>query len=295
MKDTVNIHETVRPGATEVKKPGPASRASEAVLTRLPVVTPPVPQRAMFSDSLLEFGFQRKRKFLATTTSFVLNCMALTVLVALPLLFTEQLPKAQLLTFLVAPPPPPPPPPPAAAEQMRRVVKQIQTDMLSSGQLRTPSKIPEKVQMIKEEEAPPPMPATGGVVGGVPGGVPGGQLGGVIGGIVSSTASLIAVPKLAPPQRIRISQGVSKGLLIHRIEPTYPPLARAARIQGEVVLTAIISTNGDIENLQLVSGHPMLVPAAIAAVRQWHYKPYLLNGQPVEVETTITVIFSLTS
>ena len=295
MKDTVNIHETVRPGATEVKKPGPASRASEAVLTRLPVVTPPVRQRAMFSDSLLEFGFQRKRKFLATTTSFVLNCMALTVLVALPLLFTEQLPKAQLLTFLVAPPPPPPPPPPAAAEQMRRVVKQIQTDMLSSGQLRTPSKIPEKVQMIKEEEAPPPMPATGGVVGGVPGGVPGGQLGGVIGGIVSSTASLIAVPKLAPPQRIRISQGVTKGLLIHRIEPTYPPLARAARIQGEVVLTAIISTNGDIENLQLVSGHPMLVPAAIAAVRQWHYKPYLLNGQPVEVETTITVIFSLTS
>jgi len=295
MKDTVNIHETVRPGATEVKKPGPASRASEAVLTRLPVVTPPVRQRAMFSDSLLEFGFQRKRKFLATTTSFVLNCMALTVLVALPLLFTEQLPKAQLLPFLVAPPPPPPPPPPAAAEQMRRVVKQIQTDMLSSGQLRTPSKIPEKVQMIKEEEAPPPMPATGGVVGGVPGGVPGGQLGGVIGGIVSSTASLIAVPKLAPPQRIRISQGVTKGLLIHRIEPTYPPLARAARIQGEVVLTAIISTNGDIENLQLVSGHPMLVPAAIAAVRQWHYKPYLLNGQPVEVETTITVIFSLTS
>jgi periplasmic protein TonB len=296
MKDTINIHETeIRSEAREVKEPGPASRASAAVLTRLPVVMPPFAQRAMFSDSLLEFGFQRKRKFLATTTSFVLNCIALTVLVALPLVFTEQLPKAQLLTFLVAPPPPPPPPPPAAAEQMRRVVRQIQTDMLSSGQLRTPTKIPQTVQMIKEEEAPPPMPATGGVVGGVPGGVPGGQLGGVIGGIVSSTASLLAVPKLAPPQRIRISQGVTKGLLIHRIEPTYPPLARAARIQGEVVLTAIISTNGDIENLQLVSGHPMLVPAAIAAVRQWHYKPYLLNGQPVEVETTITVIFSLTS
>jgi protein TonB len=103
------------------------------------------------------------------------------------------------------------------------------------------------------------------------------------------------VPKLAPPQRIRISQGVTRGLLVHRVEPSYPPLARAARIQGEVVLSAVISINGDIQNLQLVSGHPMLVPAAITAVRQWRYKPYLLNGQPVEVETTITVIFSLTS
>ena len=88
---------------------------------------------------------------------------------------------------------------------------------------------------------------------------------------------------------------MTKGLLIHRIEPTYPTLARAARVQGDVVLSAIIDTNGQIQNLQLVSGHPMLVPAAIAAVRQWRYKPYLLNGQPVEVETTITVIFTLSS
>ena len=294
MKDTIDIRETAaRPEVTQAKT-GSASQVSAVVLTRLPVVTPPLPQRAMFSDSLLEFGPQRKRKFLATTTSFVLNCMSLIVLIGLPLVFTEQLPKAQLLTFLVAPPPPPPPPPPAAA-QVQKVVRQIQTDMLSSGELRTPSRIPAKVQMIKEEDAPPPMPATGGVVGGVPGGVPGGQLGGVIGGIVSATSSLVAVPKLEPPQRVRISQGVTKGLLVHRVEPSYPALARAARIQGEVVLTAVISINGDIENLQLVSGHPMLVPAAISAVQQWRYKPYLLNGQPVEVETTITVIFSLTS
>jgi protein TonB len=97
------------------------------------------------------------------------------------------------------------------------------------------------------------------------------------------------------PQRVRISQGVTKGLLIHRVEPPYPPLAKAARVQGEVVLSAIISVNGEIENLQLASGHPMLVPAALTAVRQWRYKPYLLNGQPVEVETTITVIFALTN
>ena len=114
---------------------------------------------------------------------------------------------------------------------------------------------------------------------------------------MSATSNLAAVPKFIPvaPQRVRISQGVTKGLLIHRVEPAYPPLARAARVQGEVVLSAVIDVNGQITNLQLVSGHPMLVPNAITAVRQWHYKPYLLNGAPVEVETTITVIFSLTS
>lgn len=286
---TIEIHEP------EIKEASPVGRSTAAVLPRKELVLgPALPPRAMFSDSLLEFGVQRKRKFFATTTSFILNCLALGILLAIPLAFTEELPKAQLLTFLTAPPPPPPPPPPAAAP-VQKVVHVIQTDMLNTGQLRTPSRIPQKVQMIKEEEAPPPMAATGGVVGGVPGGIPGGQLGGVIGGIVNS-ANLSAVPKFVPvtPQRVRI-QGVTKGLLIHRVEPPYPPLAKSARVQGDVVLSAVINTNGEITNLQLVSGHPMLVPAALAAVRQWRYKPYLLNGQPVEVETTITVIFALTS
>ena len=152
--------------------------------------------------------------------------------------------------------------------------------------------------MIKEDEAPPPVMSTGGVVGGVPGGIPGGQIGGVIGGIISSTSSVTAVPKLAPKavapvQRVRVSQGIVKGLLIRQIEPTYPTVAREARIHGEVVLTAIIDKDGNIENLQLVSGHPMLAPSAIDAVKQWRYRPYLLDGQPVEVETTITVTFQL--
>lgn len=285
---TTEIHEP------EVKKEvKPASRPAVAVLPKSNLVAgPAVAPRMMFSDSLLEFGQQKKRQTLATTTSFIFNCMAVGLMLIMPLVFTDTLPKAQLLTFLVAPPPPPPPPPPAA-EQVQRVVRQIQTDMLNTGQLRTPTKIPQKIEMIKEEEAPPPMAVTSGVVGGVPGGIPGGSAGGVIGSILNSTAA--AVPKFQPvvPQRVRISQGVTRGLLIHRVEPGYPPLARAARVQGDVILTAVISVNGEIENLQLVSGHPMLVPAAISAVKQWRYKPYLLNGQPVEVETTITVIFSL--
>jgi protein TonB len=286
---TLEIHE---PEVREVTTQG---RGSAAVLPRTALVLGPVlPPRAMFTDSLLEFGVQRKRKVFATTTSFIVNCLVIGIMLAVPLMFTDELPKAQLLTFLVAPPPPPPPPPPPAAAEVH-VVKQIQTDMLNSGQLRTPAKIPQKIQMIKEDEAPPPMAATGGVVGGVPGGIPGGQLGGVIGSVISSSNA--AVPKFVPvtPQRIRISQGVTRGLLVHREEPAYPPLARAARVQGEVILSAVIDGNGQIQNLQLVSGHPMLVPAAIAAVKLWRYKPYLLNGQPVEVETTITVIFSLSS
>jgi protein TonB len=209
-------------------------------------------------------------------------------MVLIPLIFTEALPKQQLMTFLVAPPPPPPPPPPAAAPV--KVVKVVQTDIVN-GQLRTPTKIPKKIlENLKEDEAPPVMASTG-VVGGVPGGVPGGSMGGVIGSVLSSTP--VAVPKIATPQRVRVSSGVQSGLLVRKVNPTYPPLARQARIQGAVILQAQISKDGNIINLQLISGHPMLAPAAIEAVKQWKYKPYLLNGEPVEVETQVQVNFTL--
>jgi protein TonB len=242
----------------------------------------------MFEDSLIESGGRLKTKRGWTTTvSFIFQMVLVGILVLIPLLFTEALPKTQLMTFLVAPPPPPPPPPPPAA--VVKVVKQIQTDIVN-GQLRTPTKIPEKVQMIKEDEAPAPVMSASGVVGGVPGGVPGGQMGGVIGGIISSAP---LVPKIATPQRVRVSQGVTQGLLLRKVQPAYPPLARQARIQGPVVLQAEIGKDGSIQNLRLISGHPMLAPAAIEAIKQWKYKPYILNGEPVEVETTITFNFTL--
>ena len=157
----------------------------------------------MFEDSLLESGGRLKTKRGRTTTfAIFLEIIAIGIMVLLPLIFTEALPKQMTMSFLVAPPPPPPPPPPAAAPV--HVVRQIQTDIVN-GALRTPTKIPQKIQMIKEDEAPPQM-ASSGVVGGVPGGIPGGQMGGVIGGIISSTP--VAVPKVATPQRVRVSQGV---------------------------------------------------------------------------------------
>lgn len=244
-----------------------------------------------FSDCLLESGAQeRTRCSLATTLSFILQCVVVGFMLILPLMFTEALPTLQFLTFLVAPPPPPPPPPSSAA--VERVVKVLrQTDVLSNGQLRTPSRIPQKVEMIREEEAP--LPSNGGVVGGVPGGIPGGQLDGVIGGIISSAPDITAIPKVQPVKRVRVSQGITQGMVIRKIEPSYPKIALAARITGVVVLKGVIGTDGEIQELQVVSGHPMLVPAAMDAVKQWRYRPFLLSGEPVEVETTITVTFQI--
>jgi protein TonB len=240
----------------------------------------------MFEDSLIESGNKLKTKRLGTTIlSFLLQVGLIGILILIPLIYTDALPKGNLMTFLVAPPPPPPPPPPPAAAV--KVVK-IQSEVIN-GQLRTPTKIPDKVQMIKEEEAPPDLGA--GVPGGVPGGIPGGSTGGVMGGILNSANT--AIPKVATPQRVRVSTGVATGLLIKKVTPNYPQLAKQARIQGTVVLQAEISKDGTIQNLQLISGHPMLAPAAIEAVRQWRYKPYLLNGEPVAVETTVQVNFSL--
>lgn len=236
----------------------------------------------MFEDSLLESGGRIRTKTWPKILAMVGEIALIGIMVLIPLIFTEALPTQQLVTFLVAPPPPPPPPPPAAVVKITK----IETE-LDNGQLRTPTKIPEKVKIIKEEEAPP---STAGVLGGVQGGIAGGSLGGVIGGIIGSTTN---IPKVAAPSRIRVSGGVQEGNLIRKVQPSYPPLAKTARIQGQVILHALISKQGNIENLEVVSGHPMLVQSALDAVRQWKYKPYFLNGEPVAVDTTITVNFNL--
>ena len=158
-----------------------------------------------------------------------------------------------------------------------------------------PKEIPKNIAMIKEDEMPPP---SAGVVG-VTGGVPGGASGGVIGGIISAAPPPPpppppkAVEKPVTPSRIRVGGNVQAANLVRKVTPVYPPLAKQARIQGTVRFTAIIGKDGTIQNLQLVTGHPLLVAAAQDAVRQWVYKPTLLNGEPVEVVTQIDVNFTL--
>lgn len=115
--------------------------------------------------------------------------------------------------------------------------------------------------------------------------------------LAASWVFLICVMSLATaqstPHGVRVLQPLGQGLILKKVDPVYPSLARQARIQGTVILKVVINKSGDVETIQLFSGHPMLAPAAIDAVKQWKYKPYLLNGEPVEVETTVTVNFTL--
>ena len=244
----------------------------------------------MFEQSLIDIHIKKGRSVLGLVLSSVLQGVVLGGLILFPLLNYYELPAAELMTFLVAPPPPPPPPPPP--EMAPQKIAPEKFDPLAA-----PKEIPDEVAII-EEAIPAPAQTIAGVVGGVIGGTPGGQIGGVIGGIISN-APMIAPPpppkKKAPPtpKRIRVGGAVQRANLIRQLKPVYPALARQARIQGTVRLTAIIAKNGSIEKLEVLSGHPLLIPSALQAVRQWRYKPTLLNGQPVEVVTQVDVIFSL--
>ena len=133
----------------------------------------------------------------------------------------------------------------------------------------------------------------GGVVGGVPGGSFGGVLGGVIGGALSSAPPPPPPPKPQAPKRIRVGGQVESAKVVFGPHPEYPPLAKMARIQGTVRLDAVISRDGTIQNLKIISGHPLLVKAALEAVERWRYQPTMLNGDAVEVATEIDVNFTL--
>jgi protein TonB len=220
--------------------------------------------------------------------SMILQVAILSVLILIPLIYTEALPKASLGMLLIAPPPPPPPPPPPAAAPVVHV--KPQAHLMDAGKLVAPKAIPKEVKIIKEDAEPDP--GMMGVAGGVPGGVPGGQMGGVIGGVIGGVGGAPPPPK---PAQTRIRQGgaVTAASLINRVQPSYPPLARQTRISGTVRLHAIISKSGTVQQLEVISGHPLLVQAALDAVKQWKYRPTTLNGEPVEVDTTIDVIFSL--
>ena len=251
----------------------------------------------MFEQTFVD-GEGRTNKPWTVFISTITQVTLVGIVLLIPLIYTEALPKTSLTSFLTAPPPPPPPPPPPAQEAPK-IVKKIVREF-DGTKLQAPKVIPKQIAMISEEEPPP---AAMGVVGGVPGGVPGGSAGGVIGGIIGGVPS--AAPPPPPPprkeepkpklERIRVGGQVQAANLIRKITPVYPPLAKQARVQGTVRFTAIIGKDGAIQNLQLVSGHPLLVPAAQDAVKQWVYRPTLLNGEPVEVITQIDVNFTLSS
>jgi periplasmic protein TonB len=232
---------------------------------------------------------KRTNKPWTVFVSMLFQVAFLTILILIPLIYTEALPKTMMATMLTAPPPPPPPPPPPMAAQVVHV--KPQAHLMDAGKLMAPKVIPKEVKIIKED-AEPDLGAVG-MTGGVPGGVAGGSMGGVLGGVIGGLGGAPPPPKPKQTGPLRVGGNVQAARILNRVQPIYPPLARQTRISGTVRLHAIISKDGTIQQLEVMSGHPLLQQAALDAVRQWRYQPTLLNGDPVEVDTTIDVIFSL--
>ncbi len=250
----------------------------------------------LFAETLLEMSPTRPRhRTLDIVVSLLLHFIFLTTLVLIPLFFTEAIDLKQFSqTMLVAPPPPPPPPPPAPAV-VARVVTPPKRVFTQAGKLLAPTAIPAKVAMLKEEALPPDV--GGGVIGGVPGGIPGGQLGGVMGGIISNAPSTnipLMPPSIAMPKApVRVGGRIREPRLIARVEPVYPTLARQARMQGDVLIDAVIGEDGTVQEMKVISGHPLLIPAALEALKKWRYQPTYLNDEPIPVQLLVTVRFRL--
>lgn len=249
----------------------------------------------MFEQSFVE-GRARTRRGWSVLTSIILQTGAVAIALLIPLMKPELLP--QVVTVMPLSPPPPAPPQPPDVPKMERV-RPAAPSQVRGTTLVSYRNIPDQAQTIID----PPQAAGPG--GGVPNSIgPGFPDERGVPNSIWSTGPQAQAPapppppvQAAPPQKptiIRVSGEVQEALLLNRVIPEYPPIAKQTRTEGTVVLTALISREGRIEDLKVISGHPLLVNAALTAVRQWRYRPTLLGAEPVEVLTTIAVHFKLT-
>jgi protein TonB len=235
----------------------------------------------MFEDSTFEStGRIRTRSRGWMMAAFLFNGSILVALILIPLIYPEALPR-QVMSILLQTPPPPVQPPPAPPQKPERAFHGV--PQMDQGQLIAPRQIPITIPKYDEPEA-------SATVNFLP----------MDSGPDAATSIReafhgpgVSVAPAAPKGPVRLPSTIVAGLLLQKTIPVYPLIAKAARKEGIVVLQATISATGAIENLRVVSGDPMLQQAALDAVRNWRYRPYLLNGQPVEVETTVNVIFTL--
>jgi protein TonB len=244
----------------------------------------------------------RGRKRWTVVLAFLGQAVAIGAAVVIPILTVQQLPVEALNTVLIAPPPPaPPPPPPPPSAAAPRVAHA--TPRFDAGHLYQPRAVPQTTPTIADL---PPAPAAAPSIAGVEGGVEGGQIGGVLGGVLGGIPSVAPAPPPPPPppaaaapaapaapQLLRVGGHVQAARVISAPAPLYPVLAKDAHVGGDVQLDAVIGPDGHIENLKLISGPPLLVGAAMDAVKQWTYQPTILNGAPIKVETVIVVHFTL--
>lgn len=243
----------------------------------------------MFTQTFVD-DTEHHAKPLTLTLSFLFEAVALCLAILVPLIYTQRLPSAQLKSLLVAPGPPPaaPPKPPLSSTPSKPLVR-----VFRGVHLVAPIVIPKQVNPVNEV-APAPDVGVYSSSGGTT--LEPNSILGVIGSASESGPPPPAPAKTKTPEHpLRISTGVSEANLIHKVQPVYPALAKSARVQGIVEFRAVIDKEGNIENLQLVRGHPLLVNAAKQAVLQWKYRPTLLNGRPVEVITEIIVNFTLSN
>ena len=198
----------------------------------------------MFEDMVVSTSKAvRTNKPWTVVLSMIFQVGFLSILILIPLIYTEALPKTMMATLLVAPPPPPPPPPPPVA-QVVHIKPQVH--LMDAGKLVAPKVIPKDIKIIKED-AEPDMGMSGP---GVPGGVAGGSIGGVLGGVMGGIGAAPPPPKVVQ-SRIRQGGNVQQAKLINQIKPNYPPLARQTRISGTVRLHAIIGKDGTVQSLNL--------------------------------------------
>ena len=239
----------------------------------------------MFDDTLNSSWDERSRRGLTTLTSFGLQALAVGGLLVLPLLRPMGLPLPRQLSAPVSVGQPLTEDPAVRTHAGANTATPSSPAIFLRPSPRLRTDLP-----AASDDGPPEIGGPGGYASGPAGpGAPDGMLD----SFGTGTRPIMPVAPVTIVHPISVSH-MSEGDLVHKILPAYPPLARAARLQGQVVLQAVISKQGTIENLRVLTGHPVLVPAAIEAVRQWRYRPYILNNEPVEVETQITVNFSLT-
>ena len=236
--------------------------------------------------------------------SVIFHAFLVVVLVLTPFFTVQKIDRLELLARLVSPigpPPAPLPEPPQSAAPVQPPAAKAPVTPPGEGALIMPSIVPQEIARVVDVPVAPP---SGGVIGGVPGGVPGGVAGGILGGILA--ADLNREPAVAqpappppppppppplPPGPVRVGGDIREPRLTKMVPPVYPTLASKARVGGFVVLEAVVTAEGVVDEIKVISGHPLLIQAAIKAVKQWRYEPTYLNGVPVAVMLTAKVEF----
>lgn len=238
----------------------------------------------MFAHNVWDACASLSRRGWATVLSFTLQVAGVGLLLVLPLIYPAGAPQLNLMRPILTPLPPTGPQGGSPARTVARSNRKYTNQVLT-----VPPSIPRTISAVGNPATSPSIELGIGVPYGTGAA---GAANAVIHAISNMSQPFVPKPPLPVARPARVS-AMMEGYLIHQVEPVYPPLARAARVEGTVELRAVITRQGTIEKLQVLGGNPLLVKAAVDAVEQWRYRPYVLNGEPVEVETDVTVKFSL--